>query len=129
LSLRNFSTPTTSTAVKARAGGSVVGRSSSNSARSSWSTVTTPAPSRALHPSSRARQSVTSIPWRSPANQTTPTRVIRKYVPDSTNKLDVAVGEIVNDFKVCLAEIDLCQSDRADACTHRADRGECIGRI
>jgi hypothetical protein len=106
-----------------------VGRSSSKSASSSWSAVTTPAPGRAVHPSSRARQSVTSIPWRSPANQTTPTRVIRKYVPDSTNKLDVAVGEIVNDFKVCLADLDLEQTDRADTCTHCTDWGECIGRI
>lgn len=35
-----------------------------------------------------------------PATPATPTRKSRKYVPDSRNQLDVAVGGIINDLKV-----------------------------
>jgi hypothetical protein len=50
-----------------------------------------------------------SMSWHRPAPPTTPTRKSRKYVPDSKNQLDVAVGDIVNDFKVRLS------------CVHKTD--------
>lgn len=105
-SLRISSTP----AVTARSRPSALGDSTSSSRRSSlsWSAASTPAPRRSAPSSSR--KSTASISWRSPPNLTTPIRRARKYVPDSTNKLDVAVGEIVNDFKVSFPRwlTDLC---------------------